>query len=203
MTNKPKTLDGVVRRKITIVGVGALGSHVVQALRNEDVTIKVIDFDRVEMKNVASQFHFVKSVRKKKVDALKQAMQFCFGRSIETVGNKLTADNDAALLGDSDLIVDCLDNGEARRVVQNFARANKVPCLHGALAADGGFGRVVWDENFVIDDEAGAGQATCEEGEFLPFIEITASYLAYAVQRFIKDGRKRSFSITPAGVEKI
>jgi molybdopterin/thiamine biosynthesis adenylyltransferase len=188
--------------KITIIGVGALGSHLVQAIRNEKVDIKVIDFDRVEMKNIASQFHFSKSVGKKKTDALKQAMQFCYGRKIETVGNKLTADNVDQLLAGADLLVDCLDNGEARRLVQGYARANDIPCLHGALAAGGSFGRVIWDEHFVIDDVSTAGVATCEDGEFLPFIQLVSTYLAMAIQRFVKDGRKGGFSIAPTGVEK-
>lgn len=187
---------------ITIIGAGALGSHLVQALRNEDATLKVIDFDKVEMRNVASQFHFKNAVGKKKVEALKGAMQFCYGRKLEVVGNKLTADNVEQLLGGADLLIDCLDNGEARRLVQGFARANGVACLHGALAADGGFGRAIWTEDFAID-EAGAGAPTCEEGEFLPFIMLTATYLAYAAQRFIKTGRKTGYSISPAGVEKI
>jgi len=189
--------------KITIIGVGALGSHLVQAIRNEDVALKIVDFDRVEFKNVASQFHFSKSVGKKKTDALKQAMQFCYGRKIEVVGNKLTSDNVEQLLAGADLIIDCLDNGTARRLVQGYARAHEVACLHGALAADGGFGRVIWDEDFTIDDEAGAGDTTCEDGEFLPFIQIVSAYLALATQRFVKDGRKIGFSISPAGVEKI
>jgi len=189
-------------KTITIIGVGALGSHLVQALRNEEATLKVIDFDRVEMRNVASQFHFKNGVGKKKVEALKQAMQFCYGRQLEIVGNKLTADNVEQLLGGADLLIDCLDNGEARRLVQGFARANGVACLHGALAADGGFGRAIWTEDFAID-EAGAGAPTCEDGEFLPFIMLTATYLAYAAQRFIKTGRKTGYSISPAGVEKI
>ncbi len=188
--------------KITIIGAGALGSHLVQALRNEEVTLKVIDFDRVEMRNVASQFHFRNSVGKKKTEALKAAMHFCYGRKIEVVGNKLTADNVTQLLGDADLLVDCLDNGEARRLVQGFARANGVSCLHGALAADGGFGRVIWDQHFVIDD-TGGDAPTCEDGEFLPFIVLTAAHLAHAIQRFLRDGRKTGYSISPAGVEKI
>ena len=188
--------------KIVIIGIGALGSHLVQALRNEDVTLKVIDFDRVEMKNVASQFHFKNAVGKKKTEALKQAMQFCYGKKIEVVGNKLTADNVQQLLGDADLLVDCLDNGDSRRLVQGFAKEKGVPCIHGALAADGGFGRVVWTDAFVIDDEA-TGAPTCEDGDFLPFIELVVSFLAIAVQRFLQEGRKVGFSISPAGVEKI
>jgi len=190
-------------KKVTVIGVGALGSHLVLALRNVDATIRVIDFDRVEMKNVASQFHFRNSVGKKKVEALKQAMQFCYGRALEVVGNRLTADNVEQLLGGSDLLVDCLDNGESRRIVQNFARERGVACLHGALAADGGFGRVIWTENFIVDDEDGSGAATCEDGAHLPFIEIVASWLAYAAQRYLRDGRKTGYSISPAGVEKI
>lgn len=190
-------------KNVTIIGVGALGSHLVQALRNEKAVFKVIDFDRVEMRNVASQFHFKNGVGKKKVDALKGAMQFCYGSKLETVGNKLTSDNVEQLLSGADVLVDCLDNGEARRLVQGYARAHGVPCVHGALAADGGFGRVVWDEDFVIDDETNAGEPTCEDGEFLPFITIASAYLAYAVQRFLKDGRKTGYSISPAGVEKI
>lgn len=189
--------------KITIIGVGALGSHLVQALRNEKAKLRVIDFDRVEMRNVASQFHFKGNVGKKKVEALRQSMQFCYGTALEIVSNKLTADNAVQLLGGADLLVDCLDNGEARRLVQNYARTHNIPCLHGALAADGGFGRVVWDEVFVIDDETNAGAPTCEDGDFLPFIEITSSFLAFAAQRFVRDGRKTSYSISPAGVEKI
>lgn len=188
--------------KITIIGAGALGSHLVQALRNEKVSFVVIDFDRVEMKNVASQFHLKGSVGKKKTQALQQAMQFCYGRKIDVVGNKLTADNDVQLLSGADLLVDCLDNGEARRLVQGFARANGVPCLHGALAANGDFGRVIWDEDFVVDDAA-PGAATCEEGEFLPFIQVVSAYLALAVQQFIQTRRKVGYSITPMSVEKI
>ena len=188
--------------KITIIGVGALGSHLVQALRNEDVALKVIDFDRVEMKNVASQFHFKGTVGHKKTEALKRSMSFAYGRKIEAVGSKLTSDNVTQLLGNADLLVDCLDNGKGRRLVQGFAKEHNRPCVHGALAADGGFGRVVWTDNFVIDDAA-SGAVTCEDGEFLPFIQVVASYLAISVQRFLQDGRRVGFSISPAGVQKI
>jgi hypothetical protein len=64
------------------------------------------------------------------------------------------------------------------------------------------FGRAIWDEDFVID-EAATGAVTCEDGEFLPFINLTATYLALAVQRFLAKGKKIGFSISPSGVEKI
>lgn len=186
-------------KTVVIVGVGALGSHLVQFLRNEDAKIRVIDFDRVEQKNVQSQFHAKTNTGKKKVEALAQTMKFLYGRDILKVSNKLTKDNVDQLLNDADLIVDCLDNGEARRLVQGFARARGRACVHGALAADGAFGRVVWDENFAIDDEDVEGAETCAGGEFLPFIAIVSAYLARAVQRFLREGKQTGFSISNSG----
>lgn len=185
-------------KTIIIVGVGALGSHVVQFLRNE-ATIRVVDFDRVEQKNTLSQFHGKPNVGKSKVQAIQQTMQFLFGLKLEAIPHKLTADNAKQVLSKADLVIDCLDNGASRRVVQGFAREAKVPCLHGALAADGSFGRAIWDEEFVIDDEAGAGAATCEDGAHLPFIALTSACLAKTAQEFLQKGKKVGFSIHVGG----
>jgi molybdopterin/thiamine biosynthesis adenylyltransferase len=187
-------------KHVTVVGVGALGSHLVQFLRSEDVKIKVIDFDRVEQKNVQSQFHGKPNVGKLKVLSLNQSMQFLYGIKIECVSGKLVENNADVLLSKADLIIDCLDNGEARRLIQGYARTNDTPCLHGALAPNGGFGRAIWDEQFVIDSEAGQGGATCENGEFLPFIAITSAYMARAAQIFLATGKKTGFSISPNSV---
>lgn len=189
-------------KTIVIVGVGALGSHVVQFLRNVDATLKVVDFDRVEQRNVMAQFHGKPNVGKAKVQSLQQAMNFLFARKVEVVPHKLVENNAKEILGSADLVVDCLDNGAGRRVIQGFVRASKVPCLHGALAADGTFGSVLWDEHFVIDDETGTGK-TCEDGEHLPFIVMVSAYLAQSAQAFMKSGRKLGYNVHPGGVVKI
>ncbi len=192
-------------KKVTIVGVGALGSHVAQFLRNE-AELRVIDFDRVEAKNMLSQFHGKPGGGKLKVEALKAAMQFLWGTKMHAIPTKLELNNAYVLLKNSDLIIDCLDNGEARRVIQRFVREN-VPaagetqpvCLHGALAADGAFGRVIWDEHFVVDDNTG-GAATCEDGEHLPFIVTVSSLIARSAQVFLKTGKKLGWSIAPTNI---
>jgi molybdopterin/thiamine biosynthesis adenylyltransferase len=189
-------------KTILVVGVGALGSHVVQLIRNAGATIRVVDFDRVEQKNVASQFHAKQSVGKSKVVGLQQTMQFLFGLKIEVVPHKLVAENATELLGKADLVVDCLDNGAARRLVQTFVRANSIACLHGALAADGTFGRVVWDEDFTIDDEPSEGAATCDDGDHLPFIATTAALLAQSAAAFLKTGDKFGYQIHPGGATR-
>jgi molybdopterin/thiamine biosynthesis adenylyltransferase len=163
----------------------------------------VVDFDRVEQKNTLSQFHGRSTVGKGKVQALSQTMNFLWGVRIEANPHKIVADNADQILSGGDLIVDCLDNGEARRLVQDFAQRTKTPCLHGALAADGGFGQVIWDDYFKVDDEPGEGAATCENGEHLPFIVIVSAYMARAVQIFLDSGRKVGFHVRPEGSSKI
>ncbi len=190
-------------KTIVIVGVGALGSHVVQFLRNVDATIRVVDFDRVEQRNVMAQFHGKPSVGKAKVQSLQQAMNFLFARKIEAVPHKLVENNAKEILGSADLVIDCLDNGASRRVVQALVRSATIPCLHGALAADGSFGSALWDEHFVIDDVTGGGGKTCEDGEHLPFILKVSAELASSAQTFLKTGRKVGFNHHPGGSIKI
>lgn len=186
-------------KRVVIIGVGALGSHLVQFLRNEDAELKVIDFDRVEQKNVLSQFHGKPSVGKLKVEALKQVAQFYFGLKVEAVPHRLNDGNADVMFMGADLVIDCLDNAAARRLVQIGTQLRHIPCLHGALAADGGFGMVVWDEQFTIDDEAGAGAATCTNGDHLPFIALVSAYLARAAQQFLRTGKKVGYSVSPVG----
>lgn len=185
-------------KRTAIVGVGALGSHAALLLRNES-DLTVVDFDRIEAKNVLSQFHGRPNVGKNKAEAFKHTMHFMWGLKIHSVPHRLWSDN-TRILDTADLIVDCVDNAGTRKVIQEYARKRSVACLHGALAADGQFGRVVWDERFVIDDEGEVGAATCEDGEHLPFISIVSGYIAKAAQTYLKTGKKIGFEVNPGGV---
>jgi molybdopterin/thiamine biosynthesis adenylyltransferase len=186
-------------KTVTIVGVGALGSHVVQFLRNAHAEISVIDFDRVEQKNVASQFHAKNTVGKSKVIGLQKSMSFLYGRTLTATPHRLTDQNAWELLHEEDLVIDCLDNAESRRVVQDGCKEWGIPCLHGALDGAGSFGRVIWTEDFTIDQEPAEGAATCDDGAFLPFIVTTAAFIAQAAQLFLEKGERRGFTIFEGG----
>lgn len=190
---------------ITIVGVGALGSHVVQFLRNlDDVALRLVDFDRVEAKNVMSQFYGQPSVGKNKAAALLQQAHFLFKRPAgAAVPHRLTTDNIDVVLAESDLVIDCVDNGATRRLIQAWVRQHKVPCLHGGLAANGSFGVALWDDQFAVDDEPDTGAPTCEGGEHLPFIAFVASAIAMAAQAFVAFDLQRGFMISPVGVQRV
>lgn len=188
-------------KRAVIVGVGALGSHVTQLLRNV-AELRIVDYDRIETKNVLSQFHSKPSIGKAKVASLQQTMSFLFGTKVTIIGNKLVENNAAQLLGEMDLIIDCLDNAEARRIVQNYARKEKVPCLHGGLAADGAFGISIWDENFEIQ-EGPIGAPTCENGDQLPFIAMVSAYITISAQEFLVNNKRYGFMISPQNATRV
>ncbi|MCB9760235.1 MAG: ThiF family adenylyltransferase [Alphaproteobacteria bacterium] len=188
--------------RVTLIGAGALGSHVVLLGRNLPVEWTVIDFDRVERKNTLSQFHSRMGLGRNKAQALAQAMQGLFGLRLKTAPHRLGPDNADALLGDAAVLVDCVDHAETRRLIQRAARARGVPCLHGALAADGAYARVMWGEAFAVDP-GGEGEATCEDGRHLPFIAMVAARMVAALQRCIEDGVQHSEHVHPGGLIEV
>lgn len=192
-----------MKQHIVIVGVGALGSHVVFLGRNWDADLTLVDFDKVEMKNTQSQMHTRMALRRNKALAMQQALNGMFGRRVKAVPQKLTADNVEQLLGEATLLLDCTDNIEVRTLMQAYAKANGIPCLHGGLTADGTFGQCLWTENFVPDSEGNPGQATCEDGEHLPFFAIVAARMAWSAQRFLLTGEKRAFEVALSGTKRM
>lgn len=190
-------------KTITIVGVGALGSHLVLLSRNWKVNVRVVDFDRVESKNTQSQFHTAMGQGKNKAKALQAAMQGMFKKQIQAMSSKLEDNNRIPLLSESDLIIDCTDNFKARTIIQDYCKEYRVDCLHGCLSAAGDLARVVWSEHFVPDQEGEEGEATCEDGQNLPFHVLASAMIAQVVQRYLEEGKKQSWQITPYSVVRL
>jgi len=188
--------------KIAICGVGALGSTTVQLCRNLAAELRVIDFDRVESKNLAAQWFVKQSLGKNKAEAVRLQLANFYGIKAEAMTVRLAANNAAQLLADVSLAVDCFDNADSRLVLSEAARAAGLPLVHAALAGDGTFGMVRWDERFTPDREDTAGQATCEGGEHLPLIGMVGATLARAIQDFVKDGSQRDYLVALSGVTR-
>lgn len=186
-------------KNVVIIGVGAFGSHALLFARNVEARFTVVDFDRVEKKNTLSQMHTGMGVGRNKAEAMAKLMQGLFKMRIKPLPRRLEDNNVTQLLGGADLVVDCVDNGATRRLIQGYVREHNIPCIHGALSADGAFGRVVWDEHFKIDDENVVGEPTCEGGEHLPFITFAASIMATQIRDFLSDGAQRNYNIYPGG----
>jgi len=186
--------------RVVVCGVGALGSTAVSLCRNLGVELRLVDFDRVESKNLAAQWFVKQSIGKNKAEAVRLQLANFYGAKAEALGVRLAAANAAQLLADCDLAVDCFDNADSRLVLAEAARARGLPLLHGALAADGSFGLVRWDERFTPDREDTPGQATCEGGEHLPMIGLVGATLARAIQDFVRDRARHDYLVSLSSV---
>jgi hypothetical protein len=187
-------------KKIVFCGVGALGSNAVVASRNLAATIVLVDFDRVESKNCLAQAFVKQSIGKNKAEALKLQLSNFWGVKAEAFGVRVTDENVATLCDAADIVVDAFDNAKSRLILSTWARAANKPLVHAAIAADGTFGLVRWDERFVPDAEDAEGQATCEGGEHLPILSLVSSTLARALQEHLKTGAKNDAMISLSGV---
>jgi hypothetical protein len=186
--------------RVVVCGVGALGSHAVVLLRNVACDLALVDFDRVESKNLLAQAYVKPSLSKNKAEAMKLQLSSFWGRKSEAFGVRLQENNVDALCGAAGLVVDCFDNAKSRALLSTFAKRAKKPLVHAAVSADGTFGLVRWDERFVPDAEDAPGQPTCEGGEHLPLLALVAAALARAVQDFLRDGTQRDFLVSLTGV---
>jgi hypothetical protein len=183
--------------------VGALGSSAVLLCRNLEADFRLVDFDRVESKNLMAQFFVKQSIGKNKAEALKLQLFNFWGVRADAAPVRLTEQNVEALLGDADLVVDCFDNWASRTLLSNYARAHQKALVHAAVAADGSFGLVRWDERFTADKEDSEGQATCEGGEHLPFIGLLGAALARAIQDFVSRAERHDYNVARNGVTSL
>ena len=188
--------------RIAMCGVGALGSTAVLYCRNLEASLRLIDFDRVESKNLQAQWFVKQSVGKNKAEALRLQLKNFYGVTAEALGVRLISQNAKELLADCDVAVDCFDNAASRGLLSARARELEIPLVHAALSADGTFGMVRWDERFTADQEDEEGQATCEGGEHLPVIGLVGATLARTLQDFVRTGVRFDYMISLSGVTR-
>jgi molybdopterin/thiamine biosynthesis adenylyltransferase len=190
-------------KTVTIVGMGALGSHLLLLARNWKASLRVIDFDKVESKNTQAQFHTKMGMGKNKAKALQTAMQGMWGVKIMALSSKLMGNNQVQLLSESDLIIDCTDNFKARDIIQAYCADIALPCLHGCLSADGTLARIVWTEFFKPDKEDADGDVTCEDGRNVAFHAMAGAVLAQTALVFLEEEVKHSWQLTPSSLIRL
>jgi molybdopterin-synthase adenylyltransferase len=124
------------KAKVFIAGAGGLGSPAAIYLAAAGIgTIRIADHDTVELSNLNRQvLHGDKDIGKEKVvSAAAKLKELNPNIRIETYGETITEANAAKLVGDSDLIVDAMDNLPTRYLLNRTAIAKNIPFFHGAV----------------------------------------------------------------------
>ena len=124
------------KKSILIVGAGGLGNVVATELSCIGLkNIYIMDFDEIEIHNIHRQFQFNKSdIGSKKAKILSEKINRC-ETNIETFCEKFE-NFDKKI----DLIIDCTDNFEVRKKIDNFAKNRNIPWLYSSV--EGWIGQV-------------------------------------------------------------
>jgi molybdopterin/thiamine biosynthesis adenylyltransferase len=179
--------------RVCLCGAGAVGSNLADTLARQGVkSIRVIDRDRVEAHNTATQVYTSDDAGAFKVEALKDRIFRATGTEIEAVAKELTTGNAKKLLGGVDLVVDGFDNSASRRAVTESCQAESRACLHVGLNAD--YGEVRWNERYRVPSDAGTD--VCDYPLARNLVTVVVSVAAEAIVRFLLTGAREDYSVT-------
>jgi molybdopterin/thiamine biosynthesis adenylyltransferase len=124
------------KAKVFLAGLGGLGSPVAIYLAAAGIgTLRIADHDKVELSNLNRQvLHWEENIGKKKTDSAAEKLgKLNTNVKIETIAETITEANVSQLVGDSDLIVDAMDNLPTRYLLNRTAVEKGIPFFHGAV----------------------------------------------------------------------
>jgi hypothetical protein len=182
-------------RHITVCGVGAVGSNLVERLARQGCgNFRVIDFDRVEEHNINNQIFTSKDVGQYKSAAIEDRVLDINSGNVDAVWKKLDSDNIKKYFKGTELVVDCFDNISSRKLVSDYCKKNKIECLHLGVLTD--FGEGVWNEKYQLPDTPADGNDPCDYPLASNIVSIVATIGSELVLDYFMNNNKRSFIVT-------
>ena len=179
--------------RLALCGAGAVGSNLADNLVRQGFSkLRVIDHDKIEEHNVGTQLYGESEVGLWKVEALRTRLFRAAGVEVEPVRKEMTDKNAQGLIKDVDLVIDSFDNSASRRLVQEAARATKVPCLHVGLHAD--YCEVIWDEAYRVPNDVGGD--VCDYPLARNLVLLAVAIASETIVRYAVDGERQSWSAT-------
>ncbi len=122
--------------RVFIAGVGGLGSPIAIYLTSAGVgRIKIVDGDTVELSNLNRQvLHWSQDIGRQKVESAAEKLKKLNPNvKVEAIFKTINQDNINELIGDSDLIIDAMDNFPTRYLLNKAAIKKNIPFFFGAI----------------------------------------------------------------------
>jgi len=131
-------LNKLTASHVVVIGIGGVGSWAAEALaRNAIGTITLIDLDNIAESNVNRQLHAVDGAfGQAKVSAMRDRIlsinPLCVVREIEDF---IAQQNIAAMLNvECDVIVDCIDDAQAKIALADFCKRHQISLIMAGSA---------------------------------------------------------------------
>ena len=182
--------------KVGLAGAGGLGSNCAASLvRVGFKKLKIVDFDVVEEPNLDRQFYFFDQVGKLKVEALMtNLLKISPQLELSIINKKIDETNVAELFSDCDIIVECLDKAESKKMLASgLISSGKLIVSASGL---GGFGasdeikvHKIKDNLIIIGDLTSGIDST---PALSPRVNIAAAKQADTVLEFVLNSLPRT-----------
>jgi len=128
--------EALARARVLVVGLGGLGSPVLQYLAGAGVgCLGLVDADTLDPSNLHRQpIYALADVGKPKIDLARAAINGINPSvRVETHGARFDADNALQLLRSYDVIVDCTDNFRAKYLINDAAVLAQRPAVFASV----------------------------------------------------------------------
>ena len=135
--------EKLLRSRVTVIGLGALGSASANLLARAGVGhLRIVDRDYVEYSNLQRQMLYTEQDAREavpKAEAAANALERINSEiEIEPVVCDVSSSNIDGLIGDADLVIDATDNVEIRLLINEACHALKIPWIYGGALASYG-----------------------------------------------------------------
>lgn len=187
------TLKKLAEARLTICGLGAIGSNLSENLARQGFKhFSIIDFDRIEEHNIGTQSYHEDEIGMLKVSALSNHLYRISKAIVEFTTAELDKLNVKRLLSAPGIIIDSFDNRESRKVVTEFCTQTKKACLH--LGLNEAYGEIMWNEGYRIPQDRGVN--ACNYPLTRNIIILTIAVASETLIDFILTGKKTNRFIT-------
>ncbi len=180
-----EALEDLQYERVTVVGVGGLGTVVAEQLAACGVgKLRLIDQDFVELHNLPRQKLFFESdIGRPKVEVAKEFIQkrnpFV---EIEAIHTRLDENNAFQLLEGSSVVIDALDNFETRKIINIECYKLGIPWVFGgALVETGNVMSITYEKetpcfHCLFEGSSDEGAPTCATaGVYPPILGLVAN----------------------------
>lgn len=187
-----KLLSG---KRLVVCGVGAIGSNLIENLCRQGFdNFRAIDFDRIEDHNLNNQAFIEKDVGSYKSQIMEDRVLDINRGDVDAVWKRLDKDNIKKYLTGADLVVDCFDNVPSRKLVSDYCKKNKVPCLHLGVLTD--FGEAIWEEKYSIEEPKEKPVDACDYPLARNIVMMVVILGSEIILDYFLNNKKRSAIVT-------
>ena len=121
---------------VFVAGAGGLGSPVAIYLAAAGLgTLRICDYGEPELSNLNRQIlHTESDIGINKAISAEASIKLLNPSvRVEPITDRITEDTVEGIVGEADIIVDCLDNFETRHILNEFAVKKKLPFIHAGI----------------------------------------------------------------------